>query len=83
MQRNEEPRRVAGSGAPLSLTPAEVSNLVRQIDLPPGTYSLMDGIAKMYWINTKGNRDCRILFAMAAAFVAGCTYVSGKGGSGL
>ena len=80
MQRNEEPRRVAGSGDPLSLTPSEVYKPVKQIDLPAGTYSLMDGIAKMYGINTKGNRECRILFAMAAAFVAGCTYVSGKGG---
>lgn len=80
MQRNEEPRRVAGSGDPLSLAPSEVYKLVKQIDLPAGTYSLMDGIAKMYGINAKGNRECRILFAMAAAFVAGCTYVSGKRG---
>lgn len=80
MQRNEAPRRVVGSGDPLLLTASEAYELARQTDLPAGTYDLMDGIARIYRINTHGDSECRVLFMLAAAFVAGCTYAVEKEG---
>lgn len=80
---HEAARRVAGSGAPLLITPSDVYELVRETDLPAGTYDLMDGIARIYRINTHGDSKCRVLFMLAAAFVAGCAYATEEGGAGL
>lgn len=73
--RNE--RHCIGDGTPLLLTPSEVQELIMQTDLPGGIYDLMDGIAKIYGVNTQGDKSCRILFSLAAAFVAGYAYAKG------
>ena len=80
MQWNEAPRRVVGSDDPLLLTASEVYELAKQTDLPAETYDLMDGIARIYGINPRGDSECRVLFMLAAAFVAGCTYAVEKEG---
>lgn len=83
MQRNEAPRRVVGSGDPLLLTASEVYELARQTDLPAGTYDLIDGIARLYGLDPFRDVKCRVLFAMSAAFVAGCAYAVEKEGAEL
>lgn len=76
MKQNKALRPCVGSGDLLLLTPSEVYELARQTDLPAGTYDLMDGIARIYGINSHGDIGCRFIFMLAAAFVAGCAYVS-------
>lgn len=83
MHRNEETRQCVGSGAPLVLTPLEVYELARKTDLPAGTYDLIDGIARLYGLDPFRDVKCRVLFAMSAAFVAGCVYNAGRGGAEL
>ncbi|MBM6717920.1 hypothetical protein H6B15_14775 [Gemmiger formicilis] len=82
MQKNEEARRCVDFGDSILLMPAEVYELTMQSDLPYGTYSLMDGIARLYGVNALGDSKCLLTSMMTAAFVAGCAYAGVKEGTG-